>query len=294
MQTHRSTQTAEPVDDGASSGITRRRLFQQAGALGIAAAAGGSIGVGPGLSAVSSAAALASAASLTLTPEQEEGPFYVALEKIRKNITLGRTGVPLQLTIKLVDTSGKAVKGAACDIWQCDALGVYSDESSESTVGQTWLRGVQFTDAKGIAEFVSIYPGHYAGRTTHIHVKVHISGAAKNGTYSGGHVSHTGQLLFDDAITTEVYALTPYTSDTASRVLNTSDHVYEEQGGSKSMLTLTKLGSAVSDGFLGVVRLVVDPAATPAAVGVSTSGSAGAPPGGTAPGGTQPATTTAA
>jgi protocatechuate 3,4-dioxygenase beta subunit len=293
MNTHRSTQPA-PGDNRSSGGISRRRLLHQARALGIAAAAGGSIGAGPGLAAAASAAAFASAASLTLTPEQEEGPFYVALEKIRKNITLGRTGIPLHLTIKLVDATGNAVKGAACDIWQCDALGVYSDESSESTVGQTWLRGVQFTNTNGIAEFVSIYPGHYAGRATHIHVKVHISGTTMNGTYSGGHVSHTGQLLFDDAISTEVYELAPYTSETAARVMNTSDRVYEQQGGSKSMLILTKLGSAVSDGFLGVVRLVVDPTATPAAVGVSTSGSGSPPSGGNAPGGTQAATTTTA
>jgi protocatechuate 3,4-dioxygenase beta subunit len=272
-------------------GLTRRRLLQNAGVLGLTAAVGGSVGAGPGIAAVTSAMAVASASSLTLTPEQEEGPFYVAIEKIRKNITLGRTGVPLHLKIKLEDTSGKPIKGAACDIWQCDALGVYSDESSESTVGQTWLRGVQFTDAHGLAEFITVYPGHYAGRTTHVHVHVHIAGKAAAGTYSGGHIAHTGQLLFDDSITSEVYQLAPYTSDTATRVLNTSDRVYEDQGGSKSMLKLTRLGSTVAAGFVGAVTLIVNPEATPALIGATssgTSGSTGAPGGA---GGTPPSST---
>jgi protocatechuate 3,4-dioxygenase beta subunit len=278
-------------------GLTRRRLLQNAGVLGLTAAVGGSVGAGPGIAAVSSAVALATASSLTLTPEQEEGPFYVAIEKIRKNITLGRTGVPLHLKIKLEDVSGNPIQGAACDIWQCDASGVYSDESSESTVGQTWLRGVQFTDAHGLAEFTTIYPGHYAGRTTHVHVKVHVAGKASGSTYSGGHVAHTGQLLFNDLITSEVYQLAPYTSDTATRVLNNSDRVYEDQGGSKSVLKLTKLGSTVADGFLGAVTLIVNPKATPALIGATSSGSGGstgAPggTGGTPPSGTGTTTTT--
>jgi protocatechuate 3,4-dioxygenase beta subunit len=245
--------------------LTRRRLLESAGALGIAAAAGGSVGASRVLAATT---ATSSGSALALTPEQEEGPFYVALEKIRKNVTLGKPGIPLHLTLKVETTAGKPVSGAACDIWQCDASGVYSDESSESTVGQTDLRGVQLTDKNGLAEFVTIYPGHYQGRTTHIHAKVHVGGKVSGAAYSGGHVSHTGQLLFDDAISTQVYALAPYNAETVARTYNTQDHVYEDQGGSKVLLKLTKLGTTVSQGFSAAITLVVDPAATPAAVGV--------------------------
>jgi protocatechuate 3,4-dioxygenase beta subunit len=259
-------ETTDPTD----TVLTRRRLLESAGAAGVALAVGGTLGVGRGLAAVTTESASALAASaLVLTPEQEEGPFYVALEKIRKNITLGRPGVPLSLKIKVVDaTTGKPIKNAACDIWQCDASGVYSDESSEGTVGSTWLRGVQLTDATGLAEFTTIYPGHYQGRTTHIHVKVHIGGTAGGTTYSGGHVSHTGQLLFDDATTTKIYALAPYNAETAARVLNTADHVYTDENGSKVVLKLTPLGSAPADGYLGTITLGVNPASTPAPVGV--------------------------
>ena len=272
MTREQDTSTPNRPDPGESAGLTRQRLLRQAGALGLAAAVGGGAGAARGLAALDSTREALATSKLTLTPEQEEGPFYVALEKIRKNISLGQAGVPLRLKIKLVSTAGTPIKGAACDIWQCNATGLYSDESSESTVGQTWLRGVQFTDADGLAEFQTIYPGHYQGRTTHIHVKVHIGGRSAGTTYAGGHVSQTGQLLFEDAISSEVYTLAPYTSDTAARVLNSADRVYTEQGGAKSTLKLGKLGSQVSDGFLAAITLVVDPAATPAAVGVGGGG----------------------
>jgi protocatechuate 3,4-dioxygenase beta subunit len=263
MTTNR-TAPAAPV---AASGLTRRRLLQHAGALGLVAAAGGSVGAGSGLAALRAADGTTGSA-LALTPEQEEGPFYVGIEKLRKNITLGRPGVPLHLQIKVENTTGKPIEDAACDIWQCDATGVYSDESSQSTVGQTWLRGVQLTDADGKASFVTIYPGHYQGRTTHIHIKVHVAGKAAGSSYAGGHVSHTGQLLFDDAISSQVFKLAPYTSDSAARVLNSADHVYTTQGGSKVLLQLRKLGASVAKGYSGAITLIVDPAASPAKVGV--------------------------
>jgi protocatechuate 3,4-dioxygenase beta subunit len=225
--------------------FTRRGLLRRAGAAGLAAAVGGSLGT------FHDEDAFGGAARLVLTPEQEEGPFYVALDKIRKNITAGRPGIPLHLRVKVVTTAGTPIKKAALDIWHADAGGVYSDEAAQSTVGQTWLRGVQLTNAKGIGEFVTIYPGHYPGRTAHIHVKVH----------TGGHVSHTGQLMFNDDVTSKVYALAPYSANRAARTYNTHDQIYVNQGGSKVLLELTRLGASVSAGYLAAITLVVNPAA---------------------------------
>ena len=137
-----------------------------------------------------------------LTPEQEEGPYYVDLERIRNNIKEAKTGLRLQLKVVCVSSKTcKPIANAAVDIWHCDAEGHYSGFSQEDTEGQTFLRGVQLTNDRGVALFETIYPGWYTGRATHIHMKVHIGGRKAGSTYSGGHVSHTGQLFFPDAIT---------------------------------------------------------------------------------------------
>jgi protocatechuate 3,4-dioxygenase beta subunit len=240
--------------------LSRRQILQTA----LGAGAGAILLGGPrllGSSGVGVGADDALAATAcTLTPEQEEGPFYVALEKIRSNIVAGRTGVPLTLRITIVDSSTcKPLKGAAVDIWQADATGRYSDESSEGTVGQTWLRGVQLTNASGLATFKTIYPGFYSGRAPHIHAKVHVGGTHSTTKYSGGHVSHNGQIFFPEALSTKVYKTSPYTKDTNTRTYRKGDRVYTGQHGSTSVLKLT--GGSVGAGLTGTITLAVDTSA---------------------------------
>ena len=83
-----------------------------------------------------------------------------------------QTGVPLTLNIHVYDSKNScaAMQNVQVDIWSCNAAGVYSAESSESTVGQSWLRGYQLTDANGLVTFQTIIPGWYSGRTNHIHL----------------------------------------------------------------------------------------------------------------------------
>jgi protocatechuate 3,4-dioxygenase beta subunit len=200
-----------------------------------------------------------------LTPEQEEGPFYIDLAQVRRDIVENRPGVPLALALIVVDSDTcKPIRDAAVDIWHCDALGVYSGEPSEGSESETYLRGIQLTDENGLAEFATIYPGQYPGRTTHIHVKVHIGGRQSDGTYSGGHVSHTGQLFTSDRRDAEVFALTPYNRDTAEITPRNADGVFRDQGGSSSVLALAQVGSSLArDGFRARATLGVDPSATP-------------------------------
>jgi protocatechuate 3,4-dioxygenase beta subunit len=72
------------------------------------------------------------------------------------------------------------VANANVEVWQCDASGNYSEYSQPgfNGTGQTFLRGVQTTDANGQATFTTIYPGWYAGRATHMHVEIFVNGAA--------------------------------------------------------------------------------------------------------------------
>src|SRR5947199_6684787 len=135
------------------------------------------------------------AVTCVLTPEQTEGPYYIANELVRRTITEGRPGTPLTLRLGVVDASTcRPIKGAAVDIWHADAAGVYSG-FGQGAASRTFMRGIQRTDAKGTATFRTVYPGWYQGRTVHIHVKVHVAGT----------VAHTGQLYFPDTLTDAVY-----------------------------------------------------------------------------------------
>lgn len=79
-------------------------------------------------------------------------------------------GMPLDLMLTLVDAASCApLAGYAVYIWQSDADGLYSLYSAPQ---ESWLRGVQRTDAAGRVHFTSIVPGCYAGRYPHLHVQI--------------------------------------------------------------------------------------------------------------------------
>jgi protocatechuate 3,4-dioxygenase beta subunit len=246
--------------------LTRRQTIGIAGAAGAGYVLAGPRGLLDHLNDSDEALAKAAKKCVRLTPEQEEGPFYVNVNMIRRDIRESSQGVPLTLRVRVINPKTcRPIRHAAVDIWQANAAGVYSDEASEGTTGQSYLRGIQFTNKKGFATFQTIYPGHYQGRTTHIHVKVHIASEQSGGGISGGHVSHTGQLFFDDDVTTQVYAANSvYGGSTAARVLNSNDQVYTGQNGQRALLALK---GGPSSGYTGSIVLGVNPNATPAAVG---------------------------
>jgi protocatechuate 3,4-dioxygenase beta subunit len=190
------------------------------------------------------AAVASGAVSCVLTPEQTEGPYYIPGEKLRRDITEGKAGVPLLLRLKVVDASTcRPIKGAAVDIWHADALGVYSGFGSGAR-SRTFMRGIQRTDRNGLARFRSVYPGWYQGRTVHIHVMVHVA----------GNVVHTGQLYFPDRVTDKVFRRRPYSRRPRRTTRNATDFVFS-QGGRRSLLGLRKVGSAyVASLTMGVNR----------------------------------------
>jgi protocatechuate 3,4-dioxygenase beta subunit len=223
------------------SRISRRGVLAKLGGL-AAVAVGGTMwksdaeGAGP-------EAVAAGLVTCVLTPEQTEGPFYVAGEKVRRNITEGRPGTPLSLRLEVVNASNcKPIRNAAVDVWHTDALGVYS--GVQGSPRTTFMRGIQRTDANGLAVFKTVYPGWYMGRTVHVHVKVHIA----------GNVVHTGQLYFPDAVTDRVYAKAPYSSRPNRDTRNAADSIYRN-GGSKSVLRLSRSGAGyVASLTMGVHR----------------------------------------
>jgi protocatechuate 3,4-dioxygenase beta subunit len=217
-----------PIDDQQEADrLSRRSTLVRAG--GLAAVALGAAGR-PAEAA--GTGEQADAVACVLAPEMTEGPYYLPNEKLRRNITEGLPGAPLTLRLTVVDAlTCKPLKGAAVDIWHASAGGKYSGEQANDTVGQTFLRGIQRTDANGLAPFTSVYPGWYQGRTVHIHVKVHV----------GGNVVHTGQLFFRDAFTDAVYRRAPYSGRSARDVRNADDSIYLA-GGSRSLMRMRTAG----------------------------------------------------
>jgi protocatechuate 3,4-dioxygenase beta subunit len=224
------------------SKLTRRGSLVRLGGLVVAAA--GATGLKTASSEGAGPAAVASGAlSCVLTPEQTEGPYYIAREAVRRNITEGRPGVPLQLRAFVVNASTcKPIRSAAVDIWHADAGGVYSGFGA-GAASRTFMRGIQRTNAKGLALFRTVYPGWYQGRTVHIHVKVHL----------GGNVVHTGQLYFPDAVTDAVYRNEPYSSRQSRDVRNASDAIFRN-GGSKSLVSVKKNSAGV---YVGTIMMGV-------------------------------------
>lgn len=186
-------------------------------------------------------AGTAAAATCTLAPEQTEGPYYVDDVLLRRNVTEGRRGTPLWLTLRVVDTATcAAIPGATVEIWHADANGDYSGYNGFE--GEIFMRGQQVAGAAGAATFRTIYPGWYPGRTVHIHCKVHV----------GGSTVHTGQLYFDDALTDVVYAQEPYASRGTRSTRNAADGIYGN-GGAESTLAVVARGK----GYWGSITLGV-------------------------------------
>ncbi|HVR13187.1 MAG TPA: intradiol ring-cleavage dioxygenase, partial [Gaiellaceae bacterium] len=229
--------------------LSRRGALAKLGGFAVVALSGTALGTrelldaeeadaaGNGPAAVSSGLV-----SCVLAPEQTEGPYYVEDAAVRRNVTEGKPGVPLTLRLTVLNVAScRPITGAAVEIWHCDAGGAYSGVQGDSGM---FLRGVQRTDAKGLALFRSIYPGWYQGRTVHIHTKVHL----------GGNVVHTGQLYFSDAVTDAVYRRNPYNQRPSRSTRNSDDSIYRN-GGKRSTLKVARSGSAyVGSIAMGVQR----------------------------------------
>ena len=167
-----------------------------------------------------------SSASCVLIPEETAGPYPLfsdiasASAYMREDITEGKTGVPLQLLLTMVNVNANCtpITNALVYAWHCDKDGAYSGYSQpgNNTVGQTFCRGVQMTDSTGLVRFTTIYPGWYSGRITHAHFRV----------YLGNSLEATSQLAFPQDITRSVYSSSLY----SARGQNTSVTSFSQDG----------------------------------------------------------------
>lgn len=178
-----------------------------------------------------------------LIPTETEGPY--PLKSIlststvqRTHIIEDRTGVPLEVVLKLVNVNNncQALTNASVYIWHCDKDGVYSGYGTG--VGKTFLRGFWPIDSSGSVTFQTIYPGWYAGRITHIHFQIYLTGNTTTATA-------TSQIAFPQEITTLVYNSDLYRAHGQNTSVTSfaQDNVFSD-GTTYQMATIT--GDAVN------------------------------------------------
>ena len=193
--------------------------------------------------------------SCVARPEQTEGPYFIDEKLNRSDIRSDpsdgsvKQGVTLRLAFHVSRVNGascSSLSNAIVDIWQCDALGIYSDvrdvNAGFDTRGRKFLRGYQITDPNGIAEFLTIYPGWYPGRTVHIHFKIRSESSSRRG------LEFTSQLYFDESITDEVHKRTPYNSKGRRSTTNDTDFSFR-RGGKQLIPSLAKDGQGYAAKF---------------------------------------------
>jgi len=183
--------------------------------------------------------------SCSVINSETEGPYPDRTGMInnpafyRQDITEGRSGTPLTLALTVVSVANGCapVANATIEAWQCDAAGAYS----EYTVAGTFLRGLQRTDANGVATFNTIYPGWYTGRAPHIHLEIFVNGSSVK----------TTQMAFPEDVSRTVYGQGVYASRGTNFTRNSTDNVFAD-GTTNEMASIT--GSTAS-GYTATLQI---------------------------------------
>jgi protocatechuate 3,4-dioxygenase beta subunit len=223
---------------------TRRSVLGGLGGLTVAACSGGgsgstasSTGATTGTGGTTSGTTTGSTSetitsttpgTCVLIPEETQGPYPLfndissAAMYQREDVTEGKAGMPLKLTLNIVDVSNSCapITTAMVYVWHCDKDGLYSGYSQQGadTRGQTFLRGVQTTDTSGRVTFATIFPGWYQGRATHIHFRV----------YLALDLHATSQLAFPTDVETAVYNSALYAARGQNQTSPSEDGIFSD------------------------------------------------------------------
>jgi protocatechuate 3,4-dioxygenase beta subunit len=168
-------------------------------------------------------------------------------ELVRKDLTDGQPGLPLHLKIRVKDIATcKDVQNVFVEVWRklphrclallytfsyLQGLTIPTDANATGTYsgtgdlhGQTFGRGLQKTDDMGVVSFDTIFPGHYSGRASHVHVAVHVNAqAGADGSVSDNTVSMKAQIYFDQALIDKIEKRSPYNANTEPLTYNKDD-----------------------------------------------------------------------
>lgn len=201
----------------------------------------------------------------------------------------GQAGVPLTLDVGVLDMATcEPLENAMVNFWHCNATGSYSSFTqlspntrfvellqelnvSDYNIGvtdlhtddTTFLRGMWPTDANGMMEMQTVFPGFYVERAIHIHVQVYHDWVLRsNGTIESGDIVSAGQLYFDSDLEDQIMALEPYAQHTEiNRTTNAEDSIFGDSfaGGYDPVISIVAAdGEDVTNGMIGYVTIGVD------------------------------------
>jgi protocatechuate 3,4-dioxygenase beta subunit len=169
----------------------------------------------------------------------------------------GGVKVVMTLTVVNVNATCAPLSGYAVYLWHCDRAGNYSLYGSAAA--ESYLRGVQVTDANGQVTFTTIFPACYDGRWPHMHFEVFSS---LTNALSGRYAVLTSQFAMPSATCNQVYVDTTTYAGSATRfarVSIASDNVFADNSAAQiAQQTPTFTGSAsagyTATAVIGIAR----------------------------------------
>ncbi|KAF7192897.1 hypothetical protein HII31_05767 [Pseudocercospora fuligena] len=218
----------------------------------------------------------AGSSNCVLTPEIDVLGHYIADGLVRSVIHDNQPGIPMHIDVQVINTrTCKPMPNVYLDIYQCNSTGVYSGVVAEgngngfadpSNIRANFGRGVQRTDANGVAQFESKFPGHYFGVANHLHVLTH-KGLPK-GTPPDAQgrqfveATHNGRIFFDQSLISKVEALPPYNMNRQPLTLNHEDQAINlEAAKTDPFARYAMVGDRLEDGIVAWMSVGVDPQA---------------------------------
>jgi protocatechuate 3,4-dioxygenase beta subunit len=163
-------------------------------------------------------------------------------------------GVLVKLTLTLVNVNAVCapLAGYAVYLWHCDRQGHYS---LYTAAAESYLRGVQVTDANGQVTFTTIFPACYDGRWPHMHFEIFSSlSNALGGRYS----ILTSQLALPAAVCSTVYAdaaTYPSSASLFARVSLASDGVFGDNTAAQITQQTPAVTGSVAAGYTATATI---------------------------------------
>lgn len=164
------------------------------------------------------------------------------------------TGVLVKITLTVVNVNATCapLAGYAVYLWHCDRNGLYSLYSVPT---ESYLRGVQVTDANGQVTFTTIFPAAYSGRYPHMHFEVFSN---LSNAIGGKYAVLTSQLAMPLAVCNTVFADTttyPTSASNLSKVAISSDNVFGDNTAAQIAQQTPTMTGSPSAGYVATATI---------------------------------------